>query len=193
MMSSIYMSFVVPFIVVISILAVIFYVFYSIGLYTLAKRRGLRYPGLAFVPAINYWLIGSAADQYDLIYKGRNMKLRLVLLWLSIPFIILYVAYFVLYFDFMSSIWMNVALYSFPTAFLIVASIMFPLGIVLTVFYSIALYKLYRSCTPDNATALLVCSIIFSVIIPFVLFALRNSDKGMPLQEAPAEQSDSGL
>lgn len=192
-MSPIFMSFLVPFIVVISVLSVIFYVFYSIGLYTLAKRRGLRYPGLAFVPAINYWLIGSAADQYDLIYKGRNMKLRHVLLWLSIPFYLLYIIYCVLYFDYMSNIWMSYSFMSFPTALMIVTSIMFPLGIVLTVFHSIALYKLYRSCTPDNATALLVCSIIFSVIVPFVMFSLRNSDKGMPPQEAPSPQSEPSL
>ena len=41
------------------VVGLVFYVFESIGLYTLAKRRGLQYPGLAWVPVANMWILGS--------------------------------------------------------------------------------------------------------------------------------------
>lgn len=56
--------------------AVLVYVFYSLGLYTIAKRRGLRYYGLAWVPIADYWILGSIADQYHNAHTGKNLKLR---------------------------------------------------------------------------------------------------------------------
>ncbi|MEI3416017.1 MAG: hypothetical protein V8Q43_00305 [Christensenellaceae bacterium] len=53
------------------------------------------------------------------------------------------------------------------------------LGIILTVFTYITYYKVYRSCSPDNAVLFLVLSILFSFLTPFFLFACRNKDDGL--------------
>lgn len=157
--------------------AVLVYVFFSLGLYTIAKRRGLRNYGLAWVPVANYWILGSVADQYDNAHTGKNLKLRKHLLWLSITSIILY-------FVMNSIIYNNINTYIYTPYILILyfyMFILFPFVFALLIFEYIALYKLYRSCSPDNAVVLLVFSITFSVIIPFVLFSMRKSDKGMPV------------
>ncbi len=43
-----------------------------------------------------------------------------------------------------------------------------------------ALYDVYRSMDPGNATVFLVLSILFGVTEPFFLFFCRNKDNGMP-------------
>ena len=51
-------------------LAVVMYVFQSLGLYTMAKRRGIKCYGLAWVPIGNLWIMGKLADQFDDYKKG---------------------------------------------------------------------------------------------------------------------------
>ena len=54
------------------------------------------------------------------------------------------------------------------------------------VFSYIALYRIYKSANPNSATTMLVLSIFFPVIIPFVIFGLRKRDDGMPYgQQGP--------
>ena len=42
------------------------------------------------------------------------------------------------------------------------------------------MYDLYRSCDPGNATAYLVLGILFSILEPIFLIALRKRDSGLP-------------
>ena len=137
----------------------VFYVFESLGLYTLAKRRGIPTPGWAWVPIGNLWIMGKLADQYDEMVKGKSMKFSQILLAGS------------------GNCWGK--LHCVP--FAIFLAFLIPIAaIVLLVFYYLALYRIYQSCSPDNAVVFIVLSIIFPVIMPFVLFALRNRDTGLP-------------
>ena len=43
----------------------VWYVLQSLGLYTIAERRGIRNPWLAWVPVANMWVLGSISDQYQ--------------------------------------------------------------------------------------------------------------------------------
>lgn len=181
-------SYLLPVYIVLLVICIVFYVFYSIGLYSIAKRRELRYPGLAWVPVASDWMLGLVADQVDLICAGKKSKQRRLLLWFSAGSYLL--AAFMLI-----AILTVVNSYSFSSPSLMMMT-WFPLlfwgvAITYTVFYFIALYKLYRSCSPDNAVPLIVLSIIFTVIIPFVMFAIRKSDKGIPRlpDKLPAEES----
>lgn len=47
------------------------------------------------------------------------------------------------------------------------------------VFYYMALYDLYRSCNPDNATVFLVLSILFPITMPIFMMICRKQDKGL--------------
>jgi len=157
-------------------IGIVVYVFYSLGLYTIAKRRNLKYPGLAWVPVASLWILGSIADQYDLITTGVRKKMRYLMVWFSgclcaVGLIIGIISL---------ATFSSYAIDSSAIIFLpLLAFLIWGGAITLAVFTLIALYKLYRSCSPDNATVLIVLSIFFSVIIPFAVFALRNSDRGV--------------
>ena len=63
----------------------------------------------------------------------------------------------------------------------------FALTIWLLVCEFMALYDLYRSCDPENSVLFLVFSILFSVTMPFFIFACRKKDLGMPPRKQPAQ------
>ena len=46
------------------------YVFQSLGAYTIAKRRGIRKPWLAWVPVGNLWIFGYVVARY-FYYRGK--------------------------------------------------------------------------------------------------------------------------
>ena len=60
------------------------YVFTGVTLYTVARRRGIDKPWLAWIPVVNVWLIGSLSDQYQYVVRGQYKSRRKVLLTLSI-------------------------------------------------------------------------------------------------------------
>lgn len=173
--------------------AILVYVFHSLGLYTIAKRRGLRLYGLAWVPIANLWVLGCVADQYDEVHTGKNMKLRKHLLWLSIVYIVLYIVFYIIFIGIILTSLFTFAYFSNYTYLMVwlpflFISLLLPFIIALSIFGFMAYYKLYRSCNPDKAVVLLVFSIAFGIIIPFVLFALRKSDRGMPAPQPQTEQ-----
>ena len=60
------------------------YVLSALGLYTIAKRRGLNHPWLAWIPVASAWIVGSLSDQYRYVVNGENKSKRKVLLTLNI-------------------------------------------------------------------------------------------------------------
>ena len=48
--------------ILIVLINIVLYVIKSLGLYTIAKRRGIHHPGLAWVPIANTWILGSISD-----------------------------------------------------------------------------------------------------------------------------------
>ena len=65
-------------------IGVALYVFRSLGVYSIAKRRGLRKAWFAWVPVVDQYLLGSLSDQYQYVVKARNKAKRKWLLGLSI-------------------------------------------------------------------------------------------------------------
>ena len=47
--------------------SVTMYVLQSLGAYTVAKRRGIHHPWLAWLPIGNVWIWGSISDQYQYV------------------------------------------------------------------------------------------------------------------------------
>ena len=65
-------------------LGILFYILTAAGMYSIAKRRGILHPWLAWIPVANAWLLGSISDQYQYVVKGKVKNRRSVLLSLSI-------------------------------------------------------------------------------------------------------------
>ena len=175
------------------------YVLTALGLYTLAKRRAISKPWLAWIPVVNCWLIGCISDQYRYVVKGEVKSKRKSLLTLTIVQLGLAIAFtaalIVTVFCGVNTS-MSVNGYS-----RILESIMVPmvvtLGLLLpmagvaiakAIVYYMAMYDLYTSCAPENSVLFLVLSIIFRVTEPFFIFFNRNNDKGMPPRRASYQE-----
>lgn len=136
------------------IFAVIAYIFKGISLYTLAKKRNLRYPWLAWIPMANQYLLGALIN--DQVSVGS----------LRIP-------YAAIILPLLSGI--TTLLSSTMTQIPFVGWLfVFVAGILVSIYEYAAYYWLYRIYNAKNATLYLVLSIIFPVTIPFFLFSLRD-------------------
>lgn len=171
------------------------YVLRSLSLYTIAKRRGLNHPWLAWVPVGTEWIIGSVSDQYKYVTQGKQQSRRKVLLVLTIAGMVLgvYAAGItvsrmlevIIRLDTMG----NGGEMSDAMALRLALSMLSGLGgglaagilgIVAYVFREMCMYDLFKSCDPKNVVLFLVLSIFFGFTEPFFLLACRNKDLGMP-------------
>lgn len=169
-------------------ISLVFYIFESLGLYTIAKRRGIRHPWLSWVPLGNTWILGRISDQYQQYTQGKKTRRSAILLVCSLimpVLMVLYVFALVRFFVELSEV-IGVdtpAIYGLSesaiTAFAVTALAVIAVSIVTVVFQYIALYDLFRSCDPNNATAFLILSIFVSVAMPFLIFSQREKDYGM--------------
>ena len=176
-----------------SLYSILVYVLHSVGLYSIAKRRGIQNPWLAWIPLANLWTLGSVSDQYQYVTKGKVTHRRKVLIGLTIALYAIVIVFMVM------ALYMIFGLAADPYAnsmgsglvgviIGIVVGYFALLGVAITllVFQYIAYYDLYNSCNPNNCTVFLVLSIIFSFLTPYFVFAVRKKDLGMPPRREPA-------
>ena len=174
-----------------SLISIGTYVLMALGIYTIAKRRAISNPWMAWIPVLNCWLIGCISDQYRYVAKGQVKSKRKSLLVLSIIQVILTIAFFVaLLVAVIGGISSAVAGVSEAAIFqsVMVPAIvmlglllpMFGVGVAKTIIYYMSMYDLYTSCAPENNALFLVLSIFFRITEPFFVFFNRNNDKGMP-------------
>lgn len=170
-----------------ALLGLISYLFHSIGLYKIAKRRGIRHAWLAWFALGNMWILGSVSDQFRYVVKGKVCNRRKTLLWLTVAMIALVIllefCVAVLQYPLLAGIyeagnWRVFMPYIIAAGVLAIA--VFVISIVAVVFEYIAYYDLFFSSNPDNATAFLVLGILFPVTLPFFVFSQRKRDYGMP-------------
>ena len=50
---------------------ILLYVFLSIGMYSIAKHRGIHKAWFAWFPVLRMWLLGCISDQYREVAKGQ--------------------------------------------------------------------------------------------------------------------------
>lgn len=169
--------------VLIGLVVFVGYVIQSIGLYTIAKNRGINNPWLAWLPIGNYWIAGSIADQYQYVVNGQVKNRRKILLILSIASAVasclvssMISGSFVLTLGEVS-VEKLTAMGAMGTLLDLIVS---GLEIATFVFWQIALYDLYTSCNPKYNVLFLVLGIIFSVTIPYFIFFNRKKELGMP-------------
>lgn len=171
--------------------SVMLYVFRSLGIYTIAKRRTLNNPWFAWIPVVNLYLLGSLSDQYQYVVKGKNKNKRKWLLGLNIVLAVLYVVMFGLLIAMIVKLGSNAAA-GFSEAKMTQMAMRSALGMLagivpiaaaalaLNVIRFVALYDVYNSADPRNSTMYIVLSILFPVTEPFFLFFSRKKDDGMP-------------
>lgn len=157
------------------------YILQSLSLHTLARRRGIASPWLAWLPYGNYWIIGSLARDYD---KQNNIQRRWdkTLLTLSIVFSASYlIIYFAVIFGtLITMLNMDAATMPEDTAVaivLIVFSSFIPIMIIATalqIITYICFFKIFESTVPDKALKYFLLSLLLPLAQPICLFLCRN-------------------
>lgn len=168
---------------VVPLVSLAIYVFTALSLYTIAQRRGLHCPWLAWIPVANLWLMGSVSDQYRYLTQGQVKNKRIVLLVLEGVTLALTGGLVG------SVIWLVAAKGTAAAVITMVVMALLAGGTALakTVLGFMALYDIYASCDPQNATVYLVLSIFFKFLRPIFLFVIRDEDKGMPPRKVQPE------
>lgn len=169
------------------LLSVAIYVFTALALHTMAKRRGIACPWLAWIPVANLWLIGSLSDQYRYLTRGQIKHRRIALLVLEIVTMVLSGAVVGVI------VWVMGTNGSTASVLTLLAVILLDCAaaIALAVWKLMALYDIYASCDPQNAALYLVLSIFFRFLKPVFLFLSRNQELGMPPRKAPQPEPNS--
>lgn len=166
------------------------YVMTSLSVHTIAKRRNISKPWLAWIPVANVWTIGSLSDQYRYVTQGKITNKRKVLLGLYIAVIALLIVMMIPYVFIIMLAVGNVdsvmtdaqitQMMMCAVGVLVLCLAAITVAIVHEVFLYIALYDVFRSCDPKNATLYLVLTILLGVVLPFFMLACRKKDLGMP-------------
>ena len=162
--------------------SVVVYVLASKSLQQIAARRGIKNPWLAWVPVANSWLIGSISDQYKQRKYGYDPDSRTTLLVLSIiaQSGSLLINIFNLFNN--NNLIQFGSLDMVPLVLtLLVALAVLGVAIAQAVYVYKAYYDIFASCKPNFAVLFLVLSIV-TPAQPFLLYACRNDDAGMPAE-----------
>lgn len=174
-----------------SLFAIATYVMTALALYTIAKRRGLHNPWLAWIPVASFWLLGSISDQFRYVTLGQNKAKRKWLLGLNITSSVLGIAIVCMGISVVVNAIFNTVNFYDEEAFLrsvlgsaiSMLALLVPLlavNIAAKVLGYMAKYDIYKSLDPANCVLYLVLSIFFPVTEPFFLIFNRNKDLGMP-------------
>ena len=179
------------------------YVLTALALYTIARRRGLKNPWLAWIPVADCWLIGSLSDQYQYVVNGASKSKRKLLLGFRILTSVLCAVLLGLVVKLCFHAFGGVMRGTLPDMLLAqilhqaaglmtVALPLLGVSIAFAVLRYMALYDIYKSLDPANCTLFLVLSILFGITEPFFLFFSRNKDDGMPPRKQAADQPAPG-
>lgn len=182
-------------------LSIIMYILQALGIYTIAQRRGLKHPWMAWLPVTNMWILGSISDQYRYVALGQVRNRRKVLLGIQIALMTIVLVLLGAYVAAIVKLALQIPDVMYVVPQQVVESVLAPmlwvlgvlaalwvLAIVGAVLQYVCLYDLYASCIPENKVLFLVLSILINVTMPFFVFACRKKDDGMPPRkdEVPA-------
>ncbi len=160
------------------------YVFYSVGLFRMAKTLDIPAPWIAFIPVANVYLLGRVAQGNG--EKKRKFPFGWILLALTCVSAVFEPIATTSIATGLAKITTNMTtenvvtsledIFTFvggPLVTNIVAIVLLSLAV--AIFFYITLYFVYKACVGGCAPVYLAVSIIFPVFIPFFLFAKRNS------------------
>ena len=165
-----------------------------IGWYTLAKRRGLEYPWMCLMPIGSDYIVGKLADGAKLFGHRFKKPQFLMPIMTMIYGVVAGIAYGIFYLVFMAEmmVYSSSAILSSatPSMGFLIGLLVFLLVVILLaipyafVYYAL-LYRIYKIYKPRSAVALLVVSILFAFVQPFIIFAIRNASPVGLEEEAP--------
>jgi hypothetical protein len=178
-----------------SLVGLVFYILRGLGLYTLAKRRGIPAPILAWIPVLTDYTLGALADnigEYEnrrsyhrFILPGCQILSSIVGIFMISPFLEMIQAmtemsmYGDTYFD----------PYTMMGSMSTISGLTSLFGILYTIFSLMAFYKIMQLYNPRNATLYTVLGFFFNFLRGVFLFTVRNAPDP---QQQNRDQSNGG-
>lgn len=162
------------------ICAIISYILSGIALQTIAKRREIPNPWLAWVPYGNIWLSGKIADDYQQKIHGKNTNKAMFML---VGFIVVEVVNSIGGF---ASTWTDLTVPTenewYELVVFIVAVLILLVQCGVTIAYNIysgfVYYDIFRSCNPKRSLLYTLLG-LFLGLTPLFLLLVRKQDLGM--------------
>lgn len=172
--------------------SIVCYVFRSLGVMGMMKQFGMDRPGMAFIPFYGDYLFGKVAEESSLRINGKKpMPFGKILLFgrvaCGVFTLILPLIWFVLGMSAGASseaggkTMIIIIIFVCVVIMWAMTLVVNLISIALAVFEYIALYKVYKCFTPNNAVLFTVLSIVVSVTMPFLLFSVRNKEPLSPV------------
>lgn len=174
---------------VLGVLGLVSYIFQSIALTRVGRRRGIKCAWLIWIPIANSWALGALADEYD-ARQGLKRRFRVLLLAVLLIFIVAYIVMFCSI-SAIEPLVENIESYDIDEIFsvlmkLVIGVYSFAIGIsFIGIIYSaltyICIYKIFESLSPKRCVLHFILSIFIPLYTGICLFCLRN--RGWPYPE----------
>jgi hypothetical protein len=194
--------------IVVALFAIVLYVIKSLGLYAIAKRRGIACAWLVWLPVGCEWITASIADQYRKVTRGKATIRRFIILVLAVASIGMsvvattnfadsaegiqelaeYTASFGEYMDEEDALVVLEEMGEVLGSFTLMTALAGVIGFVSQVYWFVSVGDVYASCCPKNATMMLVLSFFMPVLEPFFFFCNKEKDAGMVPVSKPQPQ-----
>lgn len=168
------------------LVGLVLYIFESLGLYRMAGKCRMRYPGLVFIPFVNLYYLGRLAQRGAVAYGKKALPFH-VLLPLGGALMALLGGGLATAVTVVGARWIigfgyryvdEDAMLGFFGIVLVVSALLVLIALATAVFEYMALYQVYRLFVPENAAVYLVLSILVPVTMPFFLFAAGGREPG---------------
>ena len=177
------------------LIEIVLYVLQGIGIYKMSQNAGLKKAWLGFIPFARTFAFGRLAKNYVKRDRTPSAKFDVLLLVFEIlPYVFLLIFVFVFLFLMVSIILEAETAYLeevplsdelFVGVIPVIISYFVALvsGIIYSVLYYVALWRVYSIYSHTNATAYLVISVLFRFMAPIFLFAIRNNAPKFTFEE----------
>lgn len=176
-----------------SVLGLMCYIFQAVALYSISKRQGIRPAGLAWVPILNFYLLGKVSDAVSLA-EGKKTHRRITLvtfhtilralswgLTVYLPMILDFLIQFMVYYSYYQPYLGNEIDPDFSPVLAPVFATLFSvlligtIAILYFVFLMRAVYVIFKDRSPRNCAWMILLCIFISYAIGPCLFAVRNN------------------
>ena len=198
--------------ILVVLINIVLYVIKSLGLYTIAKRRGIACPWLVWLPVGCEWITASIADKYRKTTSGKATIRRFIIVALAVLSIALtsvatttvsnradeiveLMEYTEEYgedlapedaLEFVADVFEDLG--EITGSFFLLSSIAELVAFVSKVYWYVCAGDVYASCCPKNGTMMLVLSIFLPILAPFFFFCNKEKDAGMVCANAPQQK-----
>ncbi|MCK5129416.1 MAG: hypothetical protein KAQ68_06175 [Clostridiales bacterium] len=156
-------------------ISLVIYILHSIGLYRLAKNKGMDNAWLAWIPIGNYYILGAVSKQ-SAYMKNKVPKVEVILPIVGAVYVALsFVPAILNTINSFSGYSYNNLLGMGISTLLITF-----LGLCFTAFITFVYYHIYKTYEPNNAVLYTILS-VFSLSFIFI-FVIRNKQPVLPIE-----------